>query len=336
MQRKFSAVVPVAGTGTRLKPHTNTYPKVLLTVGDKPILGHILDQLIGLGTPEIFLVVGYLGDKIRQYVAAKYPGLNVRYAEQHEPRGLGHAISLTEKLVAGPVFILLGDTILSADLAPFTDFSCDRLGVKSVPDPRRFGVVETGPDGIVTSLVEKPEHPASNLAIVGAYSFSDSAVLYASLNRLVASGKTTKGEIQFTDALMDLVASGRRLRTVPIDGWYDCGKPETLLATNRFLLDRNNRQDGPVCGGCMVIPPVYIAPGANLRNSIVGPYVSLGDGVTVENCIVENSIINEHAALKNVIIKDSLIGPDAVFKSRSQRINIGENSEIFLGGETAE
>lgn len=332
MKQKFSAVVPVAGTGTRLKPHTITYPKVLLTVGDKPILGHILDQLIELGTPEICLVVGYLGDKIRQYVSAKYPGLKVKYAEQKEARGLGHAISLTEGLVRGPVFILLGDTIISADLTPFTDFSSDKLGVKSVEDPRRFGVVETSPDGVVTNLVEKPEHPNSNLVIVGAYSFADSSVLYASLNRLIASGKTTKGEIQFTDALMDLVAGGHRLRTVPIEGWYDCGKPETLLATNRFLLDRNNRETGPVCGGCMIRPPVYIAPGAQLSNSIIGPYVSLGEGVSVENCIIENSIINENAALKNVVIKESLLGPAAVFKSRSQRINIGECSEVFLGG----
>ncbi len=334
MTKKFSAIVPVAGTGTRLKPHTNTYPKVLLTVGSKPILGHILDQLIELGTPEICLVVGYLGDKIRQYVGAKYPGLKVKYAEQKEARGLGHAISLTEGIVEGPVFILLGDTIISADLSPFTDFTCDKIGVKAVSDPRRFGVVEVTADGFVTAMVEKPEVPPSNLAIVGAYSFADSSLLYKSLNSLIASGKTTKGEIQFTDALMNLVAAGHKLRTVPIDGWYDCGKPETLLATNRFLLDKNCANTGPVCGDCLIRHPVYLAPGVNLSNSIIGPYVSVGEGASVENCVLENSIINENAALANVVMKDSLIGPDAVFKGRSQRINLGESSEVYLGGET--
>ena len=331
MREKFSAVVPVAGTGTRLKPHTNTYPKVLLTVGGKPILGHILDQLIEIGTPEIFLIVGYLGDKIRQYVAAKYPGLKVTYVEQKEPRGLGHAISLTEGVVKGPVFILLGDTILSADLTKFIDFSEDKIGVKEVEDPKRFGVVEVE-NGYVVRMVEKPENPPSNLAIVGAYSFRDSAALYKSLNDLIASGKTTKGEIQFTDALMAMVAAGKKIKPVRIDGWYDCGKPETLLATNRYLLDRKNRETGQSCqSGFLIRPPVYIAPTARVVNSVIGPYVSVCDGSVIENSIISDSIINENAELKNIILSDSLIGPCSILKGQRQHINLGENSEIFMG-----
>lgn len=328
--KQFSAIVPVAGTGTRLKPHTNTYPKVLLTVGDKPIIGHILDQLIEVGTPKVYMVIGYLGEKIKAYVGKNYPGLDVVYVEQKEPKGLGHAIWLTSKQVTGPVFILLGDTILSADMKKFTAFEEDCIGVKAVEDPRRFGVVETDNCGHVTSMVEKPEHPESNLAIVGAYSFTDSARLFKTLEEHVASGKTTKGEIQFTDALMAMVKAGNKIKTVTIDGWYDCGKPETLLATNRYLLELKKDKFSGERTGNLIIPPTYIAPTAQVSNSIIGPHASIGDGAEISSSIITNSIINEKAFIKNTMLTDSLIGPRAALVGRKQQINIGENSEIYF------
>lgn len=328
--KQFSAIVPVAGTGTRLKPHTNTYPKVLLTVGDKPIIGHILDQLIEVGTPKIYMVIGYLGEKIKAYVTKNYPGLDVVYVEQKEPKGLGHAIWLTSKQVTGPVFILLGDTILSADMKKFTAFEEDCIGVKAVDDPRRFGVVETDGSGHVTSMVEKPEQPESSLAIVGAYSFTDSARLFKTLEEHVASGKTTKGEIQFTDALLTMVKAGNKIKTVAIDGWYDCGKPETLLATNRYLLELKKDRFSGERAGNLIIPPSYIAPTAQVANSIIGPHASIGDGAEISSSIITNSIINEKAFIKNTMLTDSLIGPRAALVGRKQQINIGENSEIYF------
>lgn len=322
---EFTAVVPVAGTGTRLRPHTHTYPKVLLTVGDKPIIGHILDDLQAAGIRKICLVVGYLGEKIREYVAKNYRGLDVSYVEQTEQKGLGHAIWLTRRCVTGPVVVMLGDTVLDADLSKFLHTKDDCIAVKEVADPRRFGVVETK-GGYITAMVEKPEHPRTNLAIVGIYSFHNSSRLYSSLERLVESGRTTKGEIQFTDALALLVKDGHKIKPVPIDGWYDCGKPETLLETNRHILDK--KKFSPKAKNSLIIPPVYIAPTAKVTNSIVGPYASIGDGARIDSAIISDSIVNENAQIMNINLGSSLVGPSATVIGRKDQLNVGENSEI--------
>lgn len=322
---EYTAVVPVAGTGTRLRPHTYTYPKVLLTVGDKPIIGHILDDLSAAGITKVCMVVGYLGDKIKEYVNAHYAHLKVSYVEQSEQKGLGHAIWLTRQCVTGPVLVMLGDTILDADLSKFMGHAGDCIAVKEVKDPRRFGVVETR-GGYITAMVEKPEHPKTNLAIVGIYSFRNSSQLYGSLQRLVDSGKTTKGEIQFTDAMAAMVKAGHKIRPVAIDGWYDCGKPETLLETNRYILDTKTFR--PKASNSLIIPPVYISPTAQVSNSIVGPYASIGDGARIDSSIVSDSIVNENAHIFNMNLSGSLVGPSATVVGRKDQLNVGENSEI--------
>jgi len=187
------------------------------------------------------------------------------------------------------------------------------------------GVVEVK-KGYITGMVEKPEHPKTNLAIVGIYSFRNSATLYNSLEKLVDSGKTTKGEIQFTDALAALVRAGHKLKPVPIEGWYDCGKPETLLETNRYILD--SRKFSPKAENSLIIPPVYISPTARVENSIIGPYVSIGDGARVDSSIISDSIVNEKASIININLSGSLIGPSAAIVGRKDQLNVGENSEI--------
>lgn len=322
---EFTAVVPVAGAGTRLRPHTHTYPKVLLTVGNKPIIGHILDEISAAGVKKVCLVTGYLGDKIREYVSRNYPKLQITYVDQPEPKGLGHAIWLTRRAVTGPVMVLLGDTILSADLGEFLGSKDDCIAVKAVADPRRFGVVEVK-GGYISGMEEKPEKPKTNTAIVGIYTFRNSALLYNALQRLVDSGRTTRGEIQFTDALAALVKAGHKLRPVAIDGWYDCGKPETLLETNRFILDSKRFPYKAV--NSVVIPPVYIAPTAKVENSIVGPYASIGEGARIESSIISDSIVNERAVIQNMNLSGSLVGPSAAIVGRKDQLNVGENSEI--------
>jgi len=325
MKTEFTAVVPVAGAGTRLRPHTYTYPKVLLTVGNKPIIGHIIDELSDAGIKKICLVTGYLGGKIKEYINRSYKNLQVSYVEQPEPKGLGHAIWLTRRCVTGPVIVMLGDTIISADLGRFLNSKNDCIAVKKVADPRRFGVVEVR-NGCIKSMVEKPEKPPSNLAIVGIYSFKNSAKLYAALERLVESGRTTKGEIQFTDALSLMLRGGHKLKPVAIDGWYDCGKPETLLETNRYILDR--KKFPAKAKNSLIIPPVYISPTAKVENSIVGPYASIGDGAKIDSSIISDSIVNENALIINMNLNDSLVGPSAAVIGRKDQLNVGENSEI--------
>ncbi len=324
-KREFSAIVPVAGNGVRLRPHTHTYPKVLLTVGDKPIIGHILDELSRAGIKKIYMIIGYMGDKVKAYVSEKYHRLDVTYIVQDEPKGLGHAIWTAGDYVKGPALVILGDTIISADLRKFMNAREDAIAVREVEDPRRFGVVEIK-GGRITGMVEKPAHPVSKMAIVGLYAFQDSKPLFQSLDRLIKSGNTTKGEIQLTDAMRLMMKGGHKFVPVEIDGWYDCGKPETLLETNRYILKK--KKPAYHAPGCTVVEPVYISLSAKVTNSIIGPYASIGDGVTMDSSIVSDSIINENAVIENMNLNRSLIGPSATVIGRREQINIGENSEI--------
>lgn len=328
----YTAIIPVAGTGTRLRPHTYTYPKVLLTVGDKPILGHILDNLKENGFKKICLVIGYLGEKVKEYVSDNYKNFEISYVVQEEQKGLGHAIWLTKGVVSGPVFIVLGDTIIEADIPEFLKGDYDKIAIKEVSDPRRFGVVEVE-KGFVKNLIEKPENPVSNLAIVGIYSFKNSKFLFESLENIIRLGKTTRGEIQLTDAMAYMVKKGLKIKPVKIEGWYDCGKPETLLETNRHILNKKKHKIKLCHQDCFIKTPVYIAKTARVKNSIIGPYVSIGENCSIENSIISDSIINEGAVIKNANLTKSLIGPNAYVCGRIDSINIGENSEIKLTGE---
>src|SRR5438093_1082376 len=233
------AIIPAAGVGTRLRPHTHTQPKVLLHVAGKPMLGHILDELPALGVQKIVLIVGYMGERVVEYVRAAYPALEVETVEQPERLGLGHAVSLAAPHVDDqPLLIILGDTLFEADLPAVIRGGTSSIGVQSVDDPRRFGIVELDRDGRIRRMVEKPEHPASNLAITGVYYFRRGGPLFAALRELQEKNVRTRGEFQLTDAMQLLVSRGETITTFPIQGWYDCGKTETLLETNRVLLDK--------------------------------------------------------------------------------------------------
>lgn len=323
------AVIPVAGVGTRLRPHTHTQPKVLLHVAGKPILSHILDDLPALGIREAVLVVGYMGELIQAYVGTHYTKLKVHYAEQPERLGLGHAVSLARPHVGDrPVLIILGDTIFEADLGRVLAGSTNSIGVKPVDDPRRFGIVETNGDGRVTRLVEKPEHPSSNLAITGIYYFTHAGPLFAALEELQRRNLRTKGEFQLTDAMQLLIEQGETLMTFPVEGWYDCGKTETLLETNRVLLDRRGQ---PVTiPGSVVHAPVAVAPGATIENCILGPHVSVGAGARLRNAVVRDSIINENAVVEDILVESSVLGVSAVVRGAFKRLSVGDSSEVKI------
>src|SRR5207249_6628335 len=257
--------IPVAGVGTRLRPHTHTLPKVLLHVAGKPIIAHILDDLIGLGIGEAVLIVGYMGEQVREYVTQHYPGLTTHFVDQPERLGLGHAVSLAAPFVGDrPVLIILGDTIFEADLKGVLAGDTHSIGVKAVEDPQRFGIVETDRNGRVTLLIEKPERPASNLAITGIYFFTHARPLFEALEELQRRGIRTKGEFQLTDAMELMAQNGQTLTTFPVAGWHDCGKTETLLETNRVLLSR--RGDTPTVPCSVVHRPVVVAADAVIEN----------------------------------------------------------------------
>jgi glucose-1-phosphate thymidylyltransferase len=320
------AIIPVAGIGSRLRPHTYSVPKVLLNVAGKPILGHILDRLTDEGITEATIVVGYLGEMIQEFVRSAYPALRVDYVEQEEALGLGHAIYLARNTMGSdPLLIILGDTIFDVDLRPVLSGESSALGVKSVDDPRRFGVAELE-NGVIRRLVEKPEKPTSNLAVVGLYYIKNARLLVDCLNEIVDRKVVTKGEYQLTDALQRMIERGERMTTFPVEGWYDCGKPETLIATNRALLEK--RSTSRSIDGVVVIEPVYIAANAVLENCVVGPNTTVSEGALVSDSIVRNSIIGENAQVRKALLDNSIVGPGAVVRGSYRRVNVGDSSEI--------
>lgn len=319
------AIIPVAGVGSRLRPHTFTVPKVLLNVAGKPIIGHIMDKIIAEGFDSATIVVGYLGDLIKEYILKNYT-IKVDFVEQEERLGLGHAIYLSRHTISkDPILIILGDTIFDVDLKTMLKNQHSTLGVKEVSDPRRFGVAEVK-DGFIHHLVEKPENPTSNLAIVGLYYIKHPDILIECLKENIKRDLRTKNEYQLTDGLQAMIERGEKLTTFAIDGWYDCGKPETLLETNRHLLHQTATNG--TYESVVVIPPVFISKNAEVKNSVVGPFATIADGAQISDSIIRNSIVSENAKVDNALLDDSIIGTNAYIKGGFKRINIGDSSEL--------
>ena len=328
----IKAIIPVAGVGSRLRPHTFTTPKALIYVAGRPILAHILDDLERLGITDVVLVVGHMREAIQEYVDAHYAHFKREYVEQPERLGLGHAVRLTKDLVKGhPAFIVLGDTIFRADFSEILEGEDSRIGVKAVEDPRRFGIVEVK-DGMAARLVEKPDQPTSNLAIVGVYYLRDTTLLFDALDDLVKRDVRTKGEYQLTDALQWMIEHGHRIRPFTVDAWYDCGKTETLLETNRDLLDMAGpKAVPPPREGVVFVPPVAIDPSAVIERAIVGPHVSIASRAVVRDSIVLNSIVNEDAVVEHILLEGSVIGDNAHVRGNYRHLNVGDSSEVRMG-----
>jgi glucose-1-phosphate thymidylyltransferase len=324
---RTKAIIPVAGVGTRLRPHTHTVPKALMNVAGKPILAHILDQLLELGIRDVVMVVGYMGTRIREYVKSHYD-LRVTYVEQRERRGLGHAVSLTAPHVKkSPVLIVLGDTIFKANFSKVVGGKKTYIGVKKVADPEHFGVVQiTG--GRVRQLIEKPEVAPSDLAIVGVYYIAETELMFKCIREIMRKKIKTRGEYQLTDALQLMLNRGSEMHTFPIHGWYDCGKTETLLSANRDLLDY--AKPGPKIPGSVVVPPVAIDKTARIENCVIGPHVSIAADALVSNSIVRNCIINDKAHVQDILLDNSVVGENAVVRAAFKKVNVGDSSEVQL------
>jgi len=328
------AIIPVAGIGSRLRPHTHTQPKSLVPVAGNTILGHIIDRLTAAGLTEFVFVVGYLGDKVVSYVRRYYPDLNVTFVLQEPREGLGHALWLardTFRHDPDGVLILLGDTIVDVDLSALLATPSSVLAVKEVKTPSLFGIVETGPNGRVRKVVEKPTIPKSNFALVGLYKLADAEQLAQALEWLIASNVRTHGEYQLTDALMHLIEQGEEMTTAAVDNWFDCGRKDTLLEANARLLNRPEflePRDYPEFPGTVIIPPVSIGPGCRIENSIIGPNVAIGDRTIIEHTILSNSIIGSYSELRSAVMHDCIVGSDASFRGLNHSLNIGDNTEI--------
>jgi len=321
----MKAIIPAAGIGSRLRPLTHTAPKALLHVAGKPILGHILDELLAFGIDEVVIVVGFLGNKIIDYVKSHYK-IKVSFVTQEELNGLGWAIYLTKDHIGDePVLIILGDTIFETDLSGVLHGEFDSIGTKVVEDPRRFGIAQT--DGkFVKELIEKPERPKSNQALVGIYYIKSTELFIHCLDELVTSKIKTRGEYQLTDALGLMIGHGCEITTFEVDGWFDCGKPETLLSTNKYLLSQIKSLDERE--GNILIPPVFISASAVIEHSVIGPYVSVGDNSRIVRSVIRDSIVSEGAEVTECLLEQSLIGNNSSISGQFKRANLGVSSEI--------
>ncbi len=324
------AIIPVAGKGTRMRPLTWSVPKVLIRLAGNTVLGHIIDELTASGVDHITLIVGYLGDEIVKWTRDNYPDIEVDYAVQEKMDGLASAIYLASHMTGdGQTLVVLGDTLFRADLSLAYSDKSNMIAVKKVKDPRRFGVV-VHDGGSVKRLVEKPTEFISDLAIVGIYGFSSGSVLMNAISRLIGSGKKTGGEFQLTDAMQLMLEEGHPFGCFEVEDWYDCGKPETVLETNRILLDRGKGSSPRVYEGAVIVPPVSIEADVEIYSSIVGPYVSVASGTEIRGSIVSNSIIGSGTCLRNVHIRDSIIGNEADISGTPASINAGSSCRIEI------
>ncbi len=321
----MKVIIPVAGSGTRLRPHTISVPKSLLHVGGKPVLVHILEPLIKLNPEEVIFVIGHKGEMIIDYVHRHY-SFKCRFVPQEKLLGLGYAVHLGLQAVGDePTLVILGDTIVECDCHDFLRAGEYVLGLKQVEDPTRFGIAEVH-NGYITNLEEKPSRPKTNLALIGLYYFDKTNLLKQELAQIVSKGTTTNGEIQLTDALQAMIDKGVKFKPYEVSKWYDCGKKETLLATNRHIL--SHLPPPTPIDGSVLIPPVYVAPTAQVYRSIIGPDVSISDGAVIKDAVITNSIIGYHAHLENVLLENSLIGHHTNVKGVKKILNIGESTEI--------
>jgi glucose-1-phosphate thymidylyltransferase len=319
----MNVIIPVAGEGTRLRPHTHTVPKSLLYVAGKPILGHILDRFQHMPIARFVIVHGARGEAIIDF-CRKYP-YKFKFVYQDKRLGLGHAVHIGARGLKGATLVLLGDTIIDYDYRRLAHASFNMLAVKEVDEPRRFGIVEVADDRVV-DLVEKPQIPKSNLAIVGLYYFRKIEKVSRAIDHIIKKGIRTRGEYQLTDALRHLLKKGESFKAFPIKSWFDCGTAKAMIETNRHLLKKTHHFK--TRRRCIIVPPVYIADSAQVADAIIGPNVSVGEDVIIHNSVIKDSIINSAATVEHALLTESIIGEKAIVRGGFKRLNVSDSSVI--------
>ncbi len=330
----MKAIIPVAGAGTKLRPHSYTQPKALIPLAGKTVLSIIIDQLREAGINEFIFIVGYLGDKIQDHVRHKYPDLKAHYVHQVDRQGVGDAVRLTKNIVNNDeVFVVLGDSICEYDVKDVVNSPYSMLGVRKVDDPRDFGVAEINDDGFIHHVVEKPQIPKSNMALVGVYMIKESEQLFQCLENNIRQGLRSHGEYSLTDALDCMINLGAKFRPFKVDSWFDCGKKETLLESNAILLKKfgSNVPKDHSYENTVIVQPVSIGSGCTIKNSGIGPNVAIGENTIIDSSIIKNSIIGSFSNMFDIVLDASIIGSDTDLKGETRTLNIGDNTSIDLG-----
>ena len=323
----MQAIIPLAGKGTRVRPHTHSRPKPLLRIANRPVLQYVVDQLLEVGVTELICITGHLADQIKAYLDSEYPALEKRYIEQVEQRGTADAIRLARPHVSGPVLIVFVDTIFEADLSIIESRPEDAgiIWAKEVEDYQRFGVIVTDGEGYMERIVEKPSEPVSRLANIGVYYIRDHELMFEGIEHVLTS-ETKLGEYFLTDAFQYMIDRGSRIFTAEVEGWWDCGKPETLLSTNREMLARLEASGH----GGATPRLVRVGDGVVLEDAALGPNVSVADGSTIRRSRLRDCIVGAGSRIESCDLRDSIIGDHASVTGVTGVVSLGDHSEVAV------
>jgi glucose-1-phosphate thymidylyltransferase len=322
----MQVIIPLAGKGTRLRPHTHLVPKPMLKVAGRPVMDWVMDRLEGLDVEELIFITGHLKEQVEAYATSHYK-IPSRFIEQKVQDGTAGAVNLARPFVHGPVLIIFVDTVFEADLTLINRTDADGIiWAKEVEDYQRFGVVVTDRDGYMTKIVEKPSTPISKLANIGLYYIRDVEALWNGIDHTLTS-PANKGEYYLTDAFQHMIEQGRRILAAEVGGWYDCGKLDTLLESNEILLRKGaaRRRDFP---GVTIHDPVYIEDGVTVERSTIGPNVTLERGTRVEDSTLRNTIVGQDARLRDVRLDVAMLGDRVVAEGLRGSASLGDDAEV--------
>ena len=325
----MKVIIPLAGKGTRLRPHTHITPKPMLKIAGKPVIDYVMEDLQRLGNVEqVIYITGHLKEKVEQYARTKYP-FDAVFIEQKVQDGTAGAVALARDYVDQPVFIIFVDTIFDADLSVVNRTDADGIiWVKTVEDYQRFGVVVTDADGNMTKIVEKPSTPISKRANIGLYYIKNWKLLYEGIDHVLQAPKN-KGEYYLTDAFQYMIEKGAKIKVIDVEGWYDAGEQGTLLETNRTMLDKGRaRKPSTIPAGVNVIEPVYVEDDVTLSDSSIGPNVSIQAGSTVSGSHLRDTIVGAGATITNSTLTGSMIGDSAVVDGVKGQVNVSDHSVV--------
>jgi len=325
----MKVIIPLAGKGTRLRPHTHVVPKPMLKVAGRPVMSYVMDDVQKLGNVEqVVYITGHLKEKVEAYARAAYNIPSV-FIEQEVQDGTAGAVAKARDYIDAPVLIIFVDTIFDADLSIIKDSTDDGIiWTKEVEDYQRFGVVVTDENGHMTRIVEKPKDPISKRANIGLYYIRNWKLLMEGIDHVLKTAPN-KGEWYLTDAFQYMIDKGAKIRVVDVEGWYDAGQLETLLDTNRVMLEKGRARRPATLGeGATIVEPVYIEDGCTIEHATVGPNVSLGAGSTVRHATLRDTVAGDKVHISHAALHDSFLGDQVVVEGIKGRLTAGDHSEI--------